>query len=66
MEEKIQKGKEKTGRYGMELWHILVLSGGEMEIGKGFNLKNNLITDKGDNGGRDGKERVIFDAEHQR
>ncbi|MEK7805621.1 MAG: ISNCY family transposase, partial [Planctomycetota bacterium] len=26
LEEKIQKGKKKTGRYGMELWHILVLS----------------------------------------
>jgi hypothetical protein len=26
LEEKVQKGKKKTGRYGMELWHILVLS----------------------------------------
>ena len=26
LEEKVQKGKKKTGRYGMDLWHILVLS----------------------------------------
>ena len=26
LEESVQKGKKKTGRYGMELWHILVLS----------------------------------------
>lgn len=26
LEEKIMKGKKKTGRYGMDLWHILVLS----------------------------------------
>ena len=26
LEERVQKGKKKTGRYGMELWHILVLS----------------------------------------
>src|SRR3989339_979774 len=26
LEEKIMRGKKKTGRYGMELWHILVLS----------------------------------------
>ncbi|MBE7446432.1 MAG: hypothetical protein HS132_14805 [Planctomycetia bacterium] len=26
LEEKVQKGKKKTGRYGMELWHILALS----------------------------------------
>ena len=26
LEEKVQKGKKKTGRYGMELWHTLVLS----------------------------------------
>src|SRR3990170_3299987 len=26
LEEKVMRGKKKTGRYGMELWHILVLS----------------------------------------
>src|SRR3989339_901765 len=26
LEERVQKGKKKTGRYGMDLWHILVLS----------------------------------------
>lgn len=26
VEEKVMSGKKKTGRYGMELWHILVLS----------------------------------------
>ncbi|KKO19432.1 MAG: hypothetical protein DYG84_13305 [Candidatus Brocadia sp. AMX3] len=26
LEEKVLKGEKKTGRYGMELWHILVLS----------------------------------------
>ena len=26
LEKKVQKGKKRTGRYGMELWHILVLS----------------------------------------
>src|SRR3970040_1868278 len=26
LETKVMKGKKKTGRYGMELWHILVLS----------------------------------------
>jgi len=26
LEAKVMKGKKKTGRYGMELWHILVLS----------------------------------------
>src|SRR3989337_824071 len=26
VEEKVMRGKKKTGRYGMELWHILVLS----------------------------------------
>ncbi|OQZ04178.1 MAG: hypothetical protein B6D34_04180 [Candidatus Brocadia sp. UTAMX1] len=26
LEEKVQNGKKRTGRYGMELWHILVLS----------------------------------------
>ncbi len=26
LEEKVVRGKKKTGRYGMELWHILVLS----------------------------------------
>lgn len=26
LEGKVLKGKKKTGRYGMELWHILVLS----------------------------------------
>ncbi|TVM01406.1 MAG: ISNCY family transposase [Candidatus Brocadia sp. WS118] len=26
LEERVQRGKKKTGRYGMELWHILVLS----------------------------------------
>ena len=26
LEEKILRGKKKTGRYGMDLWHILVLS----------------------------------------
>ena len=26
LEERLQKGKKKTGRYGMDLWHILVLS----------------------------------------
>jgi len=26
LEEKVVSGKKKTGRYGMELWHILVLS----------------------------------------
>ena len=24
--ERVQKGKKKTGRYGMDMWHILVLS----------------------------------------
>lgn len=27
LEGKVLKGKKKTGRYGMDLWHILVLSG---------------------------------------
>jgi hypothetical protein len=26
LEERVQKGKKKTGRHGMDLWHILVLS----------------------------------------
>ena len=26
LEERVMRGKKKTGRYGMELWHILVLS----------------------------------------
>jgi len=26
LETKVTKGKKKTGRYGMDLWHILVLS----------------------------------------
>lgn len=26
LETKVMKGKKKTGRYGMDLWHILVLS----------------------------------------
>jgi len=26
LEERVTRGKKKTGRYGMELWHILVLS----------------------------------------
>jgi hypothetical protein len=26
LEAKVTKGKKKTGRYGMDLWHILVLS----------------------------------------
>src|SRR3990170_8390809 len=26
LEKKVQKGKKRTGRYGMDLWHILVLS----------------------------------------
>src|SRR4030066_537138 len=26
LEAKVMKGKKKTGRYGMDLWHILVLS----------------------------------------
>src|SRR3990172_3531028 len=26
LEEKVMRGKKKTGRHGMELWHILALS----------------------------------------
>ncbi|OOP54952.1 MAG: hypothetical protein AYP45_17515 [Candidatus Brocadia carolinensis] len=42
MEETAQKGKKKTGRYGMDLRHILVLSAVRLGLDASYNRLDNF------------------------